>query len=621
MAGLGGGRDVLRFVTCGSVDAGKSTLMGRLLHDAQLINQDHLEDLAADSESVGTVKDGIDFALLLDGLPAEREPGITMDVAYRYFSTPKRKFAVADAPGHERYTRNMAMGASTADLAVLVVDAREGILTQTRRHGFIAGLMGIDTVILAVNKMDLVNFDQRVFEQIVSDYRDFAAKTGIGNIHAIPLAALTGANVAAPSPAMPWYPGPVFLDTLEAIEIGGHGTPAPFRFPVRMVCRTDQESRGFTGTVAGGAVKTGDGVKVFPSGRDARIAGIVTADGEAAEARTGDAVTLVLEEDIDIARGDVIAGANDVPEVTDQFAARVIWMDEHPLIPERRYILKLGTAKVGAAVTELKYRIDVDSLYHGAAKTLQLNEVAFCNFSLDRPIAIDPSTDGRALGRFILIDRRNANTVGAGTIAFSLRRATNIKWQELEIGKSQLSALKAQKPAVLWLTGLSGAGKSTIANLVQKRLHALGRHTYLLDGDNLRHGLNRDLGFVEADRVENIRRVAEVAKLFVDSGTVVLVSLISPYRQERAMARELVEGQEFIEIFVDTPLEICEQRDPKGLYRKARAGELVNFTGVDAPYEAPENPEIRVDCGAGTAQAAVDIIMRHLDDRGCLGSP
>lgn len=621
MATLGGGRDVLRFLTCGSMDAGKSTLIGRMLYDAQLINQDHLEDLAADSESVGTGKDGIDFALLLDGLQAEREPGITIDVAYRYFSSPKRKFAVADAPGHEHYTRNIAMGASTADLAVLVVDAREGILTQTRRHSFIAGLMGIDTVILAVNKMDLVKFDQRVFEQIVSDYRDFAAKTGIENIHAIPLAALTGANVAAPSPAMPWYPGPVFLDALEAVEIGGHGTPAPFRFPVQMVCRTDQDFRGITGTVAGGAVKTGDAVKVFPSGRDARIAGIVTADGEAAEARTGDAVTLVLEADINITRGDVIAGANDVPEVTDQFAARVIWMDEHPLIPERRYILKLGTAKVGAAVTELKYRIDVDSLDHGAAKTLQMNEVAFCNFSLDRPIAFDPYTDSRALGRFILIDRLNANTVGAGTIAFSLRRATNIKWQELDIGKSQLSALKAQKPAVLWLTGLSGAGKSTIANLVQQRLHALGRHTYLLDGDNLRHGLNRDLGFVEADRVENIRRVAEVAKLFVDSGTIVLVSLISPYRQERAMARELVEGREFIEVFVDTPLEICEQRDPKGLYRKARAGELVNFTGVDAPYEPPENPEIRVDCGAGTAQAAVDIIMRHLDDRGCLGSP
>ncbi len=615
----GGERDVLRFLTCGSVDSGKSTLIGRMLYDSKLIYDDHLEDLAAISETAGTVEGGIDFALLLDGLQAEREQGITIDVAYRYFSTPKRKFIVADAPGHEQYTRNMATGASTAQAAVMVVDVRKGILPQTRRHSFIAGLMGVDTVILAVNKMDLVDFDRQAFDRIVTDYRAFAVKARIKDVLAIPLAALTGDNVAERSAHTPWYEGPVFLEALESIEIDNAGANTPFRFPVQLVCRPDAEFRGFAGTVTGNTVKTGDTVKVFPSARESRIARIVTGDGDTDEARAGDAVTLVLDDDIDISRGDVIASADDAPDVTNQFAAHVIWMDEQPLIPERRYILKLGTSKVGAAVTELKHKVNVDTLEHTAAKTLEMNDIAFCNFALDRPIVFEPYEKNAALGGFILIDRLTRNTVGAGTIAWALRRATNVRWQELEIGKSELSALKAQKPAVLWLTGLSGAGKSTIANLVQKRLHALGRHTYILDGDNLRHGLNIDLGFVETDRVENVRRVAEVAKLFVDSGVIVLVSLISPYRQERLMARELVENDEFIEVFVDTPLEVCEERDPKGLYRKARAGELINFTGIDAPYEPPVSPDIRVDGGTASPETAAEVILRHLQDQGYLG--
>jgi len=513
----------------------------------------------------------------------------------------------------------MATGASTAEAVVMVIDIRKGILTQTRRHGVIAGLMGVDTVILAVNKMDLVDFDQQAFDRIAGEFREFAMDVGIKNVVAIPLAALPGDNVAKRSPHMPWYEGPVFLELLETIEVDDGRFNTPFRFPVQLVCRPDQDFRGFAGTVNGGTITTGDSVKVFPSSRETKVTRIVTGDGDTNDAHTGDAVTLVLEDEIDIARGDVIASANQPPEVTDQFAAHLIWMDDQPLIPERRYILKLATTKAGAAVTDLKYQINIDSQEHTAAKTLGLNEVAFCNFALDRPIVVDPYENKRELGGFILIDRLTNNTVGVGTIAFSLRRATNVPWQELDIGKTELSALKAQKPTILWLTGLSGAGKSTIANLVQKRLHALGRHTYILDGDNLRHGLNKDLGFVEVDRVENIRRVAEVAKLFVNSGVIVLVSLISPYRQERLMAREMVENDEFIEVFVDTPLEVCEERDPKGHYRKARAGELINFTGIDAPYEPPVNPEIRVDGGTASPKAAVDTILHHLQDQGYLG--
>jgi len=614
-----GSRDMLRFLTCGGVNTGKSTLIGRMLFDAQLIDKDHLVDLAATSETFSTAKGGIDFSLLLNGLREEHEQGTTIDVTYRSFSTPKRNFAVADVPGHEQYTRNMVAGASTAKAAVMVIDATTGILTQTCRHGLIAGLMGIGTIILAVNKMDLVNFDQLIFDSIVCDFQAFAMKTGIKSVFAIPLAAFNGDNVVNRSTHMPWYEGPVFLEVLESIEIKNSLRNKPFRFPVQSVIHPDQNFCGFAGTVAGGGIKVGEGIKVFPSEIESRVTNIVTGDGNTLEALAGDAVTLILEDELNIGPGDVIASADHEPQVTDQFAAHVVWMDERPLIPERHYILKLAAAKVGAAVTELKYQVKIDTLEHMAAKTLQLNEVAFCNFAVDRPMVIDPYDDNRKLGGFILIDRLTNNTVGAGIIAFSLRRATNLQWQELDIGKSELSALKTQKPVVLWLTGLSGAGKSTIANHVQQRLHALGRHTTILDGDNLRHGLNKDLGFVEVDRVENIRRVAEVAKLFVDSGAIVLVSLISPYRQERLMARELVENDEFIEVFVDTPLEVCEKRDPKGLYGRARAGKLVNFTGVDSPYEPPETPELRVDGSTASPKATVEIIVRYLRERGYLG--
>ncbi len=610
-------KDLLRFITCGSVDDGKSTLIGRLLYDSKLIFEDQLTALEADSKRDGTVKDGLDFALLVDGLQAEREQGITIDVAYRFFATDKRKFIVADTPGHEQYTRNMATGASTASAAVILIDARRGVLTQTRRHSFIVSLLGIKTILLAVNKMDLVNYDQDVFDRIVAEYRTFAAQlSGDQTITAIPLSALKGDNLMTPSTAMPWYDGPTLLDCLESAPLPEDRPGGSFRMPVQWVNRPSLDFRGFSGTVSGGPVHQGQHVIALPSGKPSTIARIVTLDGDLDHARPGQAVTLTLADEIDVSRGDILCDAEQPASVTDQFAAHVIWMADAPMIPERQYILKLGTQSVGAAITELKHKINVNTLEHIAAKTLELNEVALCNLALDQAITYDPYADNPQTGAFILIDRYTNATVGAGMISFGLRRATNLVWQELDVTKQVRAELKRQKPAVLWFTGLSGAGKSTVANLVEKHLLAIGRHTYILDGDNVRHGLNKDLGFTETDRVENIRRVAETAKLFVDAGLITLVSFISPFRSERDLARELVEENEFLEIFVDTPLAICETRDPKGLYAKARAGQIKNFTGIDSPYEAPENPELRLDTTTGTPAELAEQVITFLKQKG-----
>ncbi|WP_425405403.1 sulfate adenylyltransferase subunit CysN [Hwanghaeella sp.] len=611
-------KPMLRFITCGSVDDGKSTLIGRLLYDSKLIFEDQLASLESDSRKVGTVENGIDFALLVDGLQAEREQGITIDVAYRFFATDARKFIVADAPGHEQYTRNMATGASNVDVAVILADARKGVLTQTKRHSFIAHLVGIKDVILAVNKMDLVDYSQDRFEEIAAEYRAFASEVGIQNVIAVPLSALKGDNVLESGEAMPWYDGPTLLGALEGITVTGAPQDAPFRLPVQWVNRPNLNFRGFSGTIAGGQIAVGNEIAVMPSGRTSTVTGILDQDGDAETAEAGEAVTITLADEIDISRGDVICAADNPAQITDQFAAHLIWMTDEKMYPGRQYLMKIGSATVSATVTEIKHAINVNSLEHNSAKQLDLNTVAFCNFSLDRAIAYDPYAENQRTGAFILIDRFNNQTVGAGMISFGLRRATNLVWQELDIDKAERARMKGQTPGILWFTGLSGAGKSTVANLVEKRLHSLGKHTYILDGDNVRHGLNRDLGFTDADRVENIRRVGETAKLFVDAGMIVVVSFISPFRSERTMVRQMVEDSEFLEVFVDAPLEVCETRDPKGLYAKAREGSIKNFTGIDSPYEPPENPELHLMTGDLSPEQAAEKVIEAMRDKGMI---
>jgi bifunctional enzyme CysN/CysC len=612
-------KSLLRFLTCGSVDDGKSTLIGRLLYDTKLLFEDQLKSLERDSRKHGTVGEDIDFALLVDGLEAEREQGITIDVAYRFFATDVRKFIVADTPGHEQYTRNMATGASNSDLAVILVDARHGILTQTRRHSFIVSLLGIRHVVLAVNKIDLVDYSKDVFDRIVDEYRVFAADFGFQTFQPIPLSARFGDNVLGRSPKLSWYDGPTLVEHLETVNIDSDTLSKPFRMPVQWVNRPNLDFRGFAGTIASGRVRPGDPIVVAKSGRTSTVKAIVTYDGDKDEAIAGEAVTLTLADEVDVSRGDILATPEHRPEVADQFAAHLIWMADEPLLPGRSYWIKLGTKTVSAQVTDIKHKVDVNTFQKLAAKQLALNEVAVVNLALSEPIAFDPYAANHDTGAFIVIDRLSNLTVGAGMVDFGLRRATNVHWQALDVSKASRAEAKHQKPAVLWFTGLSGAGKSTVANLVEKRLHALGRHTYTLDGDNIRHGLNKDLGFTDADRVENIRRVAETAKLFVDAGLIVLVSFISPFRSERRLARELVEAGEFIEVFVDTPLAVAETRDPKGLYKRAREGKIKNFTGIDSPYEAPENPEIRLDTTSAAPEELAERIVAHLTERGYLG--
>ena len=614
-------KDLLRFITCGSVDDGKSTLIGRLLYDCKLVSEDQLASLETASARIGSAESStLNLALLVDGLAAEREQGITIDVAYRYFATDRRKFIIADTPGHEQYTRNMATGASTADAAVLLVDACKGVRPQTRRHSIIVALLGIRQVLLAVNKMDMVGWNQAVFERVAEDYRGFVRQLDLERVTAIPVSALTGDNVTVPSAAMGWYDGPPLLAELERVEVTADAWDRPFRMPVQWVNRPGQNFRGFSGTIAGGSVQPGDHVAILPSGRTTTVSRIITMDGDLDEAGANQAVTLVLGEEIDVSRGDVLAAAEARPEVADQFAAHVVWMSEQPLLPGRPYLLRLGTATVGATITELKHRININSLERVAAKHLDLNEIGVCNLFLDRPIAFDSYRESRTMGGFVLIDRLTNATVGCGMIDFPLRRAANIHPQPMQVDKAARAAAIGQKPCVLWFTGLSGSGKSTIANVVEQALHHRGLRTMSLDGDNIRYGLNRDLGFTDEDRVENIRRVAEVAKLMVEAGLIVLVSFISPFRSERRMARELLEEGEFLEIFVDAPLNVCEARDPKGLYRKARAGQLPNFTGIDSPYEPPEAPELHLRAGEEPLERLADRVLALLD-AGCRIGP
>ena len=607
---------LLRFITCGSVDDGKSTLIGRLLYEGNMLFQDQLAALEADSKKVGTQGDDLDFALLLDGLTAEREQGITIDVAYRFFSSATRKFIVADTPGHEQYTRNMVTGASTADAAILLIDARKGVLTQTRRHAYLASLIGIRQVLLAVNKMDLVDYSENTFAAINEDFRVFAKQIGLEHVWCTPVSALKGDNILRLSDRTPWYRGPTVMDYLQTVEVDdARLEAAPFRLPVQWVNRPHADFRGYAGTVVSGTVRPGDYIRVQPSGRESRVVRIVTYDGDLAQAAPGQSITLMLADEVDVSRGDIICSADAAAGVADQFEATIVWMSDHPMLPGRSYWLKIGTKTVAATIGHPKYRLNVHTLEHLAAKKLDLNEIGVCNIAVDRPIAFDAYKDNRDTGGFILIDRLSNNTVGAGLLHFALRRAHNIHWQAMDVDKRVRSAQKGQTACVLWFTGLSGAGKSTIANLVEKKLLARGLHTYLLDGDNVRHGLNRDLGFTEEDRVENIRRVGEVAKLMVDAGLIVLVSFISPFRSERRMARSLVEDGEFIEIFVDTPLRVAEERDPKGLYKKARRGELKNFTGIDSPYEPPEHAELRIDTTANTPEEATELVIQMLEQR------
>ncbi len=603
-------KTMLRFITCGSVDDGKSTLIGRLLYDSKMIFEDQLAALEADSKRIGTQGQGIDFALLVDGLAAEREQGITIDVAYRFFSTEKRKFIVADCPGHEQYTRNMVTGASNADLAVILVDARKGVLTQTRRHSYLAHMLGIRHLVLAVNKMDLADYSQAVFDKIVADYREFAAGIGITHFVALPISGFIGDNITTPSANTPWHDGSTLIDHLESVDVDAiDDQPRPFRMPVQWVNRPNLDFRGFAGLVTTGSVKPGDAVRVLPSGRTSSISRIVMLDGDLEEAFAGQSVTLCLADEIDCSRGDVIAAADAPPQSADQFEARIVWMDDEPLLVGRPYWLKIGTQTVSATLQSPKYTINVNTLERLAAKTLDLNAIGIAEFATDKPIVFESYAENRALGGFILIDKISNRTVGAGMLNFSLRRAHNVHWQALDIGREAHARFKNQKPAILWLTGLSGAGKSTIANLVEKKLHRMNRHTFLLDGDNVRHGLNRDLGFTEADRIENIRRVGEVARLMADAGLIVITAFISPFRAERDMVRAMLPKGEFIEIFVDTPLAEAEARDVKGLYRKARSGLLKNFTGIDSPYEAPETPEVRIDTTRMTPEQAADLIV------------
>ncbi len=612
-------KDQLRFLTCGSVDDGKSTLIGRLLYDTKLIFEDQLASLEKDSKKHGTVGEDIDLALLVDGLEAEREQGITIDVAYRFFATDKRKFIVADTPGHEQYTRNMATGASTADLAVLLVDARNGLMVQTRRHAFIASLLGIRHVVLAVNKIDLVGYSQEVFDQIRKDFDTFANGFGFETLQAIPMSARYGDNVTAKSGHMPWFAGPTLLEHLEAVEVGEHEFEAPFRFPVQWVNRPNLDFRGYSGTIASGTVSVGEEIVVAGPAKTSKVQTIVAPSGEVQTARAGEAVTITLEDEIDISRGDLLAPVSSRPDVADQMAAHVIWMSDEAMLPGRPYILKIGARTVTATVTEIKHKINVNTFEHIAGKTLELNEIAFCNLALASSVAFDPYEANRTTGSFILIDRMTNATVAAGLVWFALRRATNIHWQALDIDKQARAEKLGQKPAVLWFTGLSGSGKSTIASIVEKKLHLDGRQTYTLDGDNVRHGLNRDLGFTDADRVENIRRVGEVAKLFTDAGLITLVSFISPFRAERRMARDLMEDGEFIEVFVDTPIEECRKRDPKGLYAKADRGEIKNFTGIDSPYEAPENPELHIHNVGRDPEDVAEEVITYLKQNGIVG--
>ena len=611
-------KSLLRFITCGSVDDGKSTLIGRLLYESKMIFEDQLTALEQDSKKVGTQGENIDFALLVDGLAAEREQGITIDVAYRFFATEHRKFIVADTPGHEQYTRNMATGASTADLAVLLIDARQGVLTQTKRHAFIASQLGVRHIVLAVNKMDLVDYSEKVFNEIDDDFKTFADQLDIPNLHAIPVSALAGDNVVDGSRYMPWYEGPSLLGYLEGVDVEAEETSLPFRMPVQWVNRPDLDFRGYAGRIAGGIVRPGDDVRVLPSGKQSKIARIVTMDSDLDEAVSGQSVTLTLTDEIDISRGDVIATSETPPEISDQFDTTIIWLSEEPMLPGRSYRMKTSSRLVSATVNAPKHKTDVNTLQKLPAKTLQLNEIGNCTLAVDRPIAFDSYNENRQTGSFILIDRMTNNTVGMGMINFPLRRAANIHWQNLDINKAANAEQKGQSPAVLWFTGLSGSGKSTIANEVQRRLFASGRHSFILDGDNVRHGLNRDLGFTDADRVENIRRVAEVSKLMVDAGLITLVSFISPFRAERDLARNLMEEGEFIEIFVNTPLSVAETRDPKGLYKKARAGNLKNFTGIDSPYEAPENPEIEINTDDMSLEDAAERVINGLIERGII---
>lgn len=606
-------KSLLRFITCGSVDDGKSTLIGRLLYDSKMIFEDQLAALEADSKRVGTQGEAIDFALLVDGLAAEREQGITIDVAYRFFSTERRKFIVADTPGHEQYTRNMVTGASTADLAVILIDARKGVLTQTKRHSYLAHLIGIRHIVLAVNKMDLVGYDRATFDAIVEDYRAFASSIGITDFLAMPISGFKGDNITTSSPNTPWYEGPSLIHHLESVELDQEADgQKPFRMPVQWVNRPNLDFRGFSGLISSGTVKPGDAIRVLPSGKTSKVARVVTFDGDLGQAVAGQSVTLTFADEIDCSRGDVIAIADNPPQVADQFEATIVWMADEEMLPGRAYWLKLGAQTVSASIQHPKYEVNVNTMEHLAAKTLDLNAIGVANLSTDRPLVFEPYENDRDLGGFILIDKITNATVAAGLLHFALRRSQNVHWQALDVTREKRADLKNQKAAVLWFTGLSGAGKSTIANLVEKKLVRMNRHTFLLDGDNVRHGLNKDLGFTEADRVENIRRVGEVARLMTDAGLVVITAFISPFRAERDMVRAMMAPGEFIEVHVDTPLAEAEARDVKGLYKKARSGELKNFTGIDSPYEPPLEPELRIDTTKITPEEAADLIIERL---------
>ena len=605
-------KSLLRFITCGSVDDGKSTLIGRLLYDSKLLYEDQLQTVEKDSQKFGTQGDQIDFALLVDGLAAEREQGITIDVAYRFFSTEKRKFIVADTPGHEQYTRNMATGASTADLAVILIDARNGVQVQTRRHSFIVSLLGIRHVVVAINKMDKVDYSQKVFTDIEQEFRQFSGGLGFSDTTCIPISALNGDNVSAPSEMMPWYPGKTLLDHLETIDAYGEKLGNGFRFPVQWVNRPNLDFRGFSGTIASGRISVGDEIISMPSGRRSHISKIVTMGRDLNTAIRGQAVTLVLKDEIDSSRGDVICNADDPTDQSDQFMAHLLWMSETELYPGREYLLKLGNKAVPGNITELKHKISVNDFTHDAAKTLSLNEVGVCNLSLAQPIAFEPYSANKKMGSFIVVDRISNETVGMGMLDYSLRRASNVVWQDLDIGQEQRAKQKKQKPFVLWFTGLSGSGKSTIANLVEKRLFEFDKHTYILDGDNVRHGMNKDLGFTNEDRVENIRRVGEMARLMLDAGLIVMTSFISPFRDERQMVRRMIEEGQFIEVFIDTPLEVAKKRDVKGLYAKADRGEIKNFTGIDSEYQAPLAAEIHLNTVKLSPEASAEKIIKYL---------